>query len=270
MVFFNDPVALRRRPGARDPDERRDAHPGPRAGRVLGPAGARPRARHRDRPGLRHPGPDRLRRAGTTTPRSGASPTWPRGCAPTPSRGRSSSPSGCSRRPARWSWVRTPARASCAGSAGASTPSTSRASTTRGPCHDRRPLDASGRRGRRALEARRGRAVPPLRRAAGPDGRGLGRDAAQPRRRVGGRRPLDHPRPGRGVERKHHPVLRGAVPVPADAAAPAPAADGLRHLDADRPGDHRVLPRPPARGDPQPCAVPAVSRRRARRVARAP
>ena len=39
MVFFNDPVPLRGRAAARDPDERRDAHPGPRPGRDLGRQG---------------------------------------------------------------------------------------------------------------------------------------------------------------------------------------------------------------------------------------
>ncbi len=61
MVFFNDPVQCDDGPLARDPDERRHAHAGPRRWPRLGAAGARPGARHRHRPGLRDAREDRLR-----------------------------------------------------------------------------------------------------------------------------------------------------------------------------------------------------------------
>ena len=57
--------------------------------------------------------------------------------------------------------------------------------------------------------------------------------------------------------------LRGALPLPAAAAAPAAAADDLRHLDAGRPAHHRVLPRAAAGRDPEPRTRPAAPRRRA-------
>ena len=65
------------------------------------------------------------------------------------------------------------------------------------------------------------------------------------------------------------PGLRGAVPVPAASAAPAPAADDLRDLDAGRARHRRVLPGAAARRDPEPCAGQAVARLRQRLVAAA-
>ena len=115
MVFFNDPVRCDDGPAARDPDERRDARPGSAAWPSRGRARATTSRWASGSPRATRPWAGSASRAGTTTPRSAASPTWPPGCAPTPSRGRSSSPSGCSRPPARWSWARTPASASCAG-----------------------------------------------------------------------------------------------------------------------------------------------------------
>ena len=88
--------------------------------------------------------------------------------------------------------------------------------------------------------------------------------APQPRGRVGGRGPLHHPRQGRRGQREPHPGLRGAVPVPAHAAAAAAAPDGLRDLAARGPGDHRVLPVAAPGRDPQPRAGAALAGRRAR------
>ena len=76
-----------------------------------------------------------------------------------------------------------------------------------------------------------------------------------------GGRPVSISRADRGQrQRQHDAGHRGAVPVPAPAAPPAAAADGLRHLDADRrsgsssttsallPGRHpEPRPRPAAR-----------------------
>ena len=158
-------------------------------------------------------GPDRLRGPATTTPRSAASPTSPPGCAPTPSPGRSWSPSACSRPPSTCRGVGGRRRpASCKGFS-----RTVHAFDIIGIDNARIGVmtgDLGPRRARRptSVRARRGRAVPPLRRAAGRMGDGLGRDAAQPRRRVGGRRPVDQPRPRRGRRSgTHHPgVWRNA------------------------------------------------------------
>ena len=70
-----------------------------------------------------------------------------------------------------------------------------------------------------------------------------------------------------GVERQHDAGDGGTVPVPADAAASAPAAHGLRDVHAHRARDHRVLPGPAARRDPEPRPRPALARRGARLVA---
>ena len=54
-------------------------------------------------------------------------------------------------------------------------------------------------------------------------------------------------------QREHDTGLRGAVPLPPAAAARAAPAHGVRHVDADRPDHHRVLPGPAPWRDPQPC-----------------
>ena len=162
--------------------------------------------------------------------------------------------------------ARTPAPASCAASAGASTRSTSRASTTHGPCHDRGPLDAHRSPARRAVrlseEERYQRFDELQARMAGVwDAMRLNHDdesvvvvpSVTLDRAVGSSGSMTQ-------------AIRGAVPVPAGAAAPAAAAHGLRDLDADRPGDRRVLPGAAARRDPQPRPLPAVAGRGARLV----
>ena len=102
--------------------------------------------------------------------------------------------------------------------------------------------------------------------AAVTHARRVGRDAAQPRRRVGRRRTVDLARPCGVRQRQHVAGLRGAVPVPARTAAPAAAADGLRDVDADRPGDRGVLPGPPQRRHPEPRPVTPLPHLRQRRV----
>ena len=94
----------------------------------------------------------------------------------------------------------------------------------------------------------------PVRGPAAADAVGLGRVEAGPGGRVGRRRAVGHRAPSRRRRLGHHPGVRGTAPLPAPAAAPAAAADDLRHLDADQPADHRVLPRSAARRDPEPCA----------------
>ena len=56
------------------------------------------------------------------------------------------------------------------------------------------------------------------------------------------------------------PGAGGALPVLPAAAAPAAAADGLRHLAADQPVDRRVLPLAAAGRHPRPRALPALPR----------
>ena len=117
-----------------------------------------------------------------------------------------------------------------------------------------------GRERTDARRARRGRPQRGLRPAPGADAGGVDRDAARRRARVGGRRAVDDPRPGRGERRRDEPGPGGALPVPPAAAAPAPAADGLRHLAADQPADRRLLPLAAPGRHPRPRAVAAVPR----------
>ncbi len=72
----------------------------------------------------------------------------------------------------------------------------------------------------------------------------------------------------RAVCRQRQPVagLRGAVPLPARSAAPTAAADGLRDVDADRPGDRGVLPRAAQRRHPEPRPGAPLPHLRQRRV----
>ena len=74
----------------------------------------------------------------------------------------------------------------------------------------------------------------------------------EPRRRVGGRGALDQPRAHHGRQRHADAGDGGAGALPAPAPSAAAAADGLRDLAADLGGDRGVLPRPAARGHPQP------------------
>ena len=175
MVFFNDPVrcedgplrAIRMSVAMRT--------------RVRGLAEAwarqraRPRARHRDRPGLRDAGQDRLRRsARLRRDRQRDEPGRPavrrrRAVADPGHR------TGLQRRRARWSSARTPGCGSCAASAGPCTRSASGPRQLEGRVMTgdlwTAPVEAAGG----AVRADRGGAVPPLRPAAGADGRGVGR-----------------------------------------------------------------------------------------------
>ena len=144
-------------------------------------------------------------------------------------------------------------------SAAPSTPSASRASTARGPSHDRRPVDRAGR-GADVLSALdRGRAIPSVstgcRHACPASGTRCGSTTTTSRSSSSRRSPSTARWPSSGSLSQ---AYRGAVPVPARAAAPAAAADGLRDVDADRPGDRRVLPGPPQRRHPEPCPGPAL------------
>ena len=115
--------------------------------------------------------------------------------------------------------------------------------------------DAAAERAQRA-GARRA-----LRTAAGAAGPGLERDAAQRARRVDRRRPVGRARPARG-QRRRAAGLRGALPVPPAAAAPAAPAGHLRHRAADPREHHRVLPRAAAGRHPAPRPrAPAPGRR---------
>ena len=91
---------------------------------------------------------------------------------------------------------------------------------------------------------------------------GVGCDAPEPRERVGGRHPVGDARSAGRPQREHDAGLRGAVPLPAPAAARAPPAHGVRDVDPDRAGHRRVLPRAAPWRDPQPCSRPAVARSR--------
>ncbi len=89
--------------------------------------------------------------------------------------------------------------------------------------------------------------------------------AARRRGRVGGRHPVGEPLPDHRHQRHPHAGHGGASPVPAPAAAPTAAADGLRDLDARVRAGHRVLPRSPPGRHPQPCpSAPAAGLGRGR------
>ena len=182
------PGALRRRTDARDPDERRDAHPGPRAWRSRGRARGTTSRSASGSPRATRPWAGSASTGGTTTRRSAASRTWPPGCAPTPN---------------PWQILVTERVFTAAGPI-----------AWRGRRHPRAArLQPERPRLRRQGHRQRADRVmtgdlwtppavgpdvlsrldederyQPLRPAPGPDGRGLGGDAAQPRRRVGGRR----------------------------------------------------------------------------------
>ena len=185
MVFFNDPVPCDDAGLARDPDGRRDAHAGPRPGRVVGAPGPRPRVRRRDRPGLRDARARSASRAASTTRRSAASPTSRPACAPSPSRGRSSSPSGC------FTGAGTlvvgeevgDLRAAAASAGRVRAFSVKGVDNVAGRVMTGDLWTGAGTTPPDVLSvARRGGAVPALRRAAGAHAARLGRDAAEPTR----------------------------------------------------------------------------------------
>ncbi len=236
MVFFNDPLPCP------DAPERAVRMAVAMRDRVAELAegwrrhGLRPRLRRRHRPGLRHARAGSASRAATTTPRSAASPTSPPGCAPRP-------------RPARsWSAQRVHAgdrgrvvTADAVGRAGAARlPPAGRGLRRHRPRRGRERMtsmtaDVADRpprpRASSTRTARNARVRPP----AGSGCRRSGAHAAQRARRVGRRRPVDDLDRRRGAAGGDEPGARGALPVPAAAAAPAAAADGLRDVDADRP-----------------------------------
>ena len=237
MVFFNDPVpcpdapqrAVRMAVAMRDAGADAGARRGADAGHDLAFGVGH-------RPGLRHARAGSASRAATTTPRSAASPTSPPGCAPRPRRGQILVSQrvlrGC-----RGPWSRpTPSGPADAARASADPCDAYdvRARRRRGSRMTRRWTPATSRPSDLAeLDEARAHA---LRRAAGAGCRRSGT-------RCGSTTPDESvvvvpsitPGPARVRQRRHDAGHRGALPVPAAAAAPAAAADDLRHLDADRP-----------------------------------
>ena len=259
MVFFNDPMPMRRRPlrARADGVAMRDsgAWPGGGLGRARGTtwrweSGSRRATRRWERSGSRD---------GWTTRPSATSPTSRPGCVEKRSPGRSSCPSGLSPALDPRSWPRT------SGAQDQGIQPTGPCLQHQGTRHcedsvmsgDLWTAPASATRG--AFRADRGGEVQPVRRSPVADGRGLGGNAAQLRRRVGGRHSIDHARPGGRRERKpdRRRTRRGSCS--SCSAAAAAAADGLRDLDADRSRDRGVLPGAAARGHPEPCQGTAVA-----------
>ena len=260
MVFFNDPIRCDDGPLRAVRMSRRDAHSRAWPGRGLGAPGARPGVGHRDRPGLRDPGQDRLRRTASTTRRSAASPTSRPGCAQT-------------REP--WQILVTERVYAAAGSS--SSARTSAARELRGLQPERPRLQRQGRR-QLADSLMTGdlwtapASAPEVLSALSETERYARFDVLQARMAgVWEAMRLNHDDESVvvipsitldravAVERQPDPGVRGAVPVPARAAAPAAAAHGLRDLDADRAGDHRVLPGAAAGSHPEPCPGTAVA-----------
>ena len=269
MVFFNDPLPCDDAPARADADGRRDAQPGAGPGRRLGRARARPGLRRSASPRAMPRSAGSGSRAGSTTPPSAASPT---------------SRPGCAREAAPWQILVTQrvhagaedivvSRAGrrarrCAGSADRSRAfDDQRARRGAGDVMTLRMTRSPATTRATSTEEERYRALRP---AAGADGRRLAARCGSTRRasRSSSIPSVTLDRVGR-AERDADAGLRGAVPVPAPAAAPAAAADDLRDVDADRAVDRRVLPRPAARGHPEPCPGPARPRLGQRRVAAA-
>ena len=150
----------------------------------------------------------------------------------------------------------------------ASVRSASRASTTHGPRHDRRPVDARPTRRRTCCrpcrEEERYRRFDALQARMAEVWESMRLNHDDESVVVVPSITLDRAAASSGSLTQ---AIRGAVPVPADAAASAAAAHGLRDVDADRARDHRVLPGPAARRDPEPRPGPAVAGRGARLVA---
>ena len=237
MVFFNDPLpcddAAER--AVRMAVAMRDA--GQRARRALAPRGPRPRLRHRHRPGLRDAGPDRLRgplrlRRDRQRHQPGRPAVRRRRALADPRH-----PAGARRRRARRRSARTSASVELHGlqPAGPRLRRQGHSTTRRIDVMTGDLLDAAGRRGRRccrrSTRTSATAASTSCRRGWPTCGRRCGSTTRTSRSSSSRRSPSTGPS---ATQRQPDPGLRGALPVPAAAAAPAAAADGLRDLDADR------------------------------------